>query len=294
MDEPTAKSPETWIIDVDARNFEKEVVARSMDVPVVVDFWAEWCEPCKALSPILEKAAREGKGRFVLARIDVDANPELAQAFRVQSIPMVVGLSKGRLADAFQGAQPPAEVQAFLDRVAPGGSAVADDAASLAEAQAAEGDVEGAVAALREHLRSSPDDARARIVQAGLLVDLERVDDAKRVLARLSEEDAASSEGKAIAGRIDALEQTGDLDELRAALERDPEDAEARTGLGRALVARREYEAGLEELLEAVRLDPTGVGVEAKQAMLDAFDALGLEDAIANDYRFKLSLLLFS
>ena len=293
MNDSTAAPPPSWVIDVDARNFEQEVIARSAQVPVVVDFWAEWCEPCKALGAILEKAAREGAGRFLLARVDTDRNPEIAQAFRVQNIPMVVALVEGRPADAFQGAIPENEVHAFLDRIAPGGPPAAGPVAQAAELVEA-GNVAGAAALLHEHLLTQGGDAEARIALAGLLLDLDRADEAKEVVAGLSEEAAASDEARAVLSRIALAENAGDVDELRGKAEANPDDIGARTELGQALVARREYEAGLEQLLEAVRLDPSGEGLAAKQAMLGVFEILGLEDPVANDYRFQLSLVLFS
>jgi putative thioredoxin len=294
MNDSAGESPESWVIDVDAQNFEQEVIARSTQMPVIVDFWAEWCEPCKVLGAILEKAAREGAGRFLLARVDAEHNPELAQIFRVQNIPMVVALVDGRLADAFQGATPEAEVLAFLDRVAPGSGASPDSPVSQAETLAAGGDLEGAAALLQEHLTSHLTDAAARIALAGHLLDLERADQAKLVVEELSEEEAASPEARTVISRIALAENAGDAEELQARVDSSPEDAGARTDLGRALVVRKEYKAGLEQLLEAVGLDPTGEGVAAKQAMLEVFEILGLEDPTANDYRFKLSLLLFS
>jgi putative thioredoxin len=110
-----------WIVEADVRNFESEVLGRSLEIPVLLDFWATWCGPCKTLGPELEQRARAGNGRFLLAKIDIDRNPELAQAFRVQAVPTVLAIVQGRLMDGFQGALPPAELDQFLERVAPAG-----------------------------------------------------------------------------------------------------------------------------------------------------------------------------
>ena len=109
----------SWIVDVDATSFSREVVERSKTVPVVVDFWASWCGPCKTLGPLLERFAREGDGAFVLAKVDTDKNAELAQVFQIQGIPTVIAIDKGKPVDGFSGVLPAAEVKAFLDRVAP-------------------------------------------------------------------------------------------------------------------------------------------------------------------------------
>ncbi|MEW6073528.1 MAG: tetratricopeptide repeat protein [Planctomycetota bacterium] len=294
MKEPAAQDASPWILDADVRSFEREVVARSRELPVVVDFWAEWCSPCKALGPILEKAAREGNGRFLLARVDVDKNPELAQVFRIQSIPTVIALAGGRLADGFTGALPPAEVAAFLDRVAPAAAPPAKDAAARARERAAEGDPAGAVELLRARLREAPGDASSRLALAELLLDAEKIEEAKLVLARLTPAETEGAEVKAVASRLALLASAGDLDELRTRAAANPADAAARASLGRALVARKDWRAGLTELLEAVRLDPEGAGGEARAAMLEAFAILGVDDPVANEFRFQLSLLLFS
>lgn len=282
----------SWIIDVDAPSFATAVVERSKSLPVVLDFWATWCGPCQTLGPALEKLANEENGRFLLAKVDIDQNPEIAQAFRIQSVPTVIAIVDGRPVDAFQGALPEPELRAFLDRIAPAGGMGANpeaEARQLAEA----GDVEGAVKLLRDHLRTS-DDGETRILLAGYLVDLRRHEEAKLVLAKLSEEDAQTSAARAVQTRIAFAESAGDLDELRRGVEDNPQDAGAHLDLGQALVAAEDYESGLEHLLEAIRLDPTYADGAAKQKMLEVFDLLGLEDPVANDYRFKLSLELFA
>ena len=282
-----------WVVDVDARTFETEVIERSKTAPVLIDFWADWCGPCKELTPRLEKRAREGAGRFRLAKIDVDANPELAQAFRVQGIPSVLAVVDGRLADGFQGALPDAELDRFLDRIAPGGPSKEARVLELARARIAAGERDEAIAGLRDHLRQRPDDDPARTLLVDVLLDEDRLREAKLVFEKLSDEARETPEGKAVAARIAFAENATDVGPLEAAVAAAPDDAAARLELGRAYVAAKEYEKGLEALLAAVRLDPEG-GAEAKKSMIEVFELLGLEDPLANDYRFKLSLELFT
>jgi putative thioredoxin len=289
----SGSSDGSWIIDVDAQSFERAIILRSRDVPVIVDFWATWCEPCRALGPLLERRAREGRGRFLLAKVDVDRSPELAQAFRVQGIPAVLAVVNGRLVDGFQGALPEPELDEFLERIAPVGARF--DAAAEARERAAAGDGEGAVTFLREHLRQPSEDHDARIALAELLVDAGRVGEARRVFEKLPEDARASDAARSVKARIDLAESAGDLEVLRQRAASAPEDAAARAALGAALVAHRQWETGLEELLEAVRLDPDGAdGRAAKETMRGVFEALGLEDPLANAYRFRLQLLLFA
>ncbi len=286
--------PNAWVVDVDARTFEQAVIERSRSVPVLVDFWAGWCGPCKTLSPLLERKARAGAGRFLLAKVDVEESPELAQAFRVQNIPSVLAVVDGRLADGFQGALPEAELDRFLDRIAPGGPAQAEDVVERARRLDEEEKRDEAIALLRDHLRRESDHAPARTLLADLLVDAGKLREAKLVFEKLSAEAKDSPAGKGLRARIDFAESATELGPLEHAVEEAPEDAGARLELGRAYAAAKEHEKGLAELLQAVQLDPAGRAAEAKAAMLEIFDILGLEDPLANEYRFKLSLELFA
>jgi putative thioredoxin len=285
-----------WILDVDARSFEREVIERSSSVPVLIDFWASWCGPCKTLTPLLEKRAREGKGRFVLAKIDIDRNPELAQAFRVQAVPTVLAIVQGRLQDGFQGALGEAELDEFLERIAPGraprgrGDVLVERAGSLI----GEGKREQAIGLLRELLRDSPEHVAGRFLLAEALIDAGKPQDARLVLEKVPAEEAASERGKALRARLDFAEHAGDVAKLEQEVRSKPDDLATRIQLGKAQVAARDYARGLENLLEVVRRDPLGAGKEAKAAMLEVFGILGLQDPLANDYRFKLSLELFS
>ena len=240
------------------------------------------------------RRAREGAGRFVLAKIDIDANPELAQAFRVQSIPSVLALVGGKLADGFQGALPEPELDTFLARIAPAGTPPGEQLLEEARTLVEAGEAQQAVSILRDHLRSEPTDERARLFLADVLIDSDKAAEARLVFAKLSEEMRDSAAGKALLARLEFAESDTDLGPLQAAVEASPKDAAARLALGQALIAAKRHEEGLEELLETLRLDPGGVGVQAKAAMLEVFDVLGMEDPLANDYRFKLSLELFA
>ncbi len=288
---PPAGPTGPWIIEADIRNFEREVIQRSRSVPVVLDFWAAWCGPCKTLGPLLERRAREGNGRFVLAKVDVDRSPDLAQAFRIQGIPAVMAVVDGRLADGFQGALPEAELDRFLDRIAPGPELTPlDEARALAES----GALDEAISCLREFVEDQPDHAEARITLGGLLVDAGRPAEAEEALQALAPAARETPAAKAVLARVGFAAAAGDLAELERAARERPGDAAAQLALGRAAVAAGRHAQGLEALLGALRLDPEGVGPQAKQAMREAFDLLGLENPLANEYRFKLSMELFN
>lgn len=294
--EPSTSDGSDWIVEANASNFEQGVLARSLQVPVLLDFWATWCGPCKTLGPELEKRARAGRGRFLLAKIDIDRNPELAQAFRVQAVPTVLAIAQGRLVDGFQGALPGPELDAFLDRVAPGGAAPSPASLAVERARqlAGSGRPEQAIGHLRELLRDSPDLAEARFALAEILIDAKRPQEARLVLDKL-EADAADAETlAALRAKLEFAGAAGNVAELEAKLRTSPDDQEARIQLGKALVAAKEYARGLEHLLGVVRADAGAHRAEAKKVMLEVFAMLGLEDKVANDYRFKLSLELFS
>ena len=297
MQPSTGPSPQEkqWIIDADARTFEREVLGRSLELPVVVDFWATWCGPCKTLGPDLERRAREGKGRFLLAKVDIDKNPELAQAFRVQAVPTVLAIVQGRLVDGFQGALPAAELDDFLARIAPDGPAPsrADLLVERARELAEGGELETAIGHLREVLRDVPDHREARLTLAKLLIENKKAREARVVLEKLEGDEQAAERVKALRAALDFAEGAGDLEELEARARANPDDLGARIELAKACIAARDYALGLEQLLEIVRADQGTSRAEAKKTMLEVFDILGLEDKLANEYRFKLSLELF-
>jgi putative thioredoxin len=294
--QPTGASGSEWIVEAEARTFEHDVLARSLEVPVLLDFWATWCGPCKTLGPELERRAREGKGRFLLAKIDIDRNPELAQAFRVQAVPTVLAIVQGRLVDGFQGALPSAELDAFLARVAPVGteSTPHDMRVERARTMAESGEPEIAIGHLREILRDAPEHREARLTLAELLIETKKAREARLVLEKLEGDESIAERVRSLRSKLAFAETAGDRRELEERVRSAPGDSAARIELGKACVAAGEHAAGLEHLLEVVRADPGPLRAEAKKAMLEVFAMLGLENKVANDYRFKLSLELFA
>jgi len=289
MNAPEASSsPAPWI-DVSAANFESEVLLRSREVPVLIDFWATWCAPCKTLGPILEKLARELSGRFVLAKVDIDASPELAEAFRIQSVPTVMLLVDGRPVDGFMGAQPEAAVRQFLAphlKAAP--RSVLEEVAELV----AEERLEEAVGVLRDHLRSQPADGTARLELARLLLELGKAEDARLVHEKLTPEDLASDAGQALTARMGLAKGSGDLEQLAAEVEQAPDDISARLAHGKALVAAGRREEGLEQLWQAAQQDLHHDDDAPRKALIEAFTALGWEDPLTLEYQRRLSMLL--
>ncbi|MCE9594725.1 MAG: thioredoxin [Planctomycetes bacterium] len=275
--------------DVQLENFERDVVERSHATPVLVDFWATWCAPCKTLGPILEKVVKDSGGRVVLAKIDIDKNPELGDAFRIQSVPTVVLMKGGRPVDGFMGALPEPQVKKFLEKHL--GAPAVDvlvEAKKLDEA----GKRDEAIALLREHLREKHDDGNARLLIAKLLIDVGKVEEARLVEAKLTDEERASDEGKSLTQRLEFANKKSALDGLAAQFALAPGDLALQLEYGKALVAAGEAERGLELLWSAAQRDLKFQGGAPRKALVEVFEVLGFEHPLVVDYQRRLSILL--
>lgn len=281
-----------WILDVGEQDFEREVLERSDLVPVVVDFWAPWCGPCRVLGPILERLAEEHAGGFVLARVDIDANPALARAFQVRSIPAVKAIRDRALAGAFDGAQPESAVRRFVESILP---SPAEREAKAADTALASGDT----AAARTHWQAALAlDARLPAALYGL-ARLEAADGddeaALALLERIGPGTRVSEEADRLAAtlRTQAAAQGVDESELRRRVADTPEDPSAHLALGRLLAAAGRHEEALAALLESVRRDAAFEEGAARMAMLDLFAVLGADHPLTMEYRSALARRLF-
>ena len=272
--------------DIDQSQFAAEVLQRSAEVPVVVDFWAEWCGPCKVLGPILERLADAYGGRFELVKVDVDANPQLQAQFRVQSIPTVIAFKDGRAAASFIGAKPEAQVRTWIEALLPSPwDVMVDQARDLSF----DGDEAGAEALYRKVLAEVPDHPDAATALAATLIARQDTDEALIVLGRLPR--TAEVERLEAAARL-AARSGVDLGALEQRLADDPGDDAARLELGEALAAKGEYEAGLDHLLAVVGAAGP-LRERARRAMIDVFGLLGPEHPLTTGYRRKLANELF-
>ena len=283
--------PAGFTIDVGDDDFASQVLERSHRTPVVVDFWAPWCEPCRTLGPLLEKLAAQHAGAFWLAKVDVDRSPVVAQRYAVRSIPAVIGLRDGAIVAEFVGAQPEAIVQRFIAALLP---SEADGLAKAGAALAKAGDAAGAEAKLRAALERDARHPRALLGLARLLGERSDAAGALALLEKITSGEAELAEAEKLAAQL-RMGAAGAADEtaLRGRVEASPEDLEARIQLGRALAARGRHEEALEQLLAAVKRDPRFAEEAARKSMLDLFAVLGGDHPLTQRYRAELARALF-
>ncbi len=275
-------------IDVTDANFANEVLERSKSVPVVVDFWAPWCGPCRVLGPVIEKVAAEHAGSVVLAKLNTDENPRTASAYRIQGIPAVKAFRDGQVAAEFTGAYPEPQVRAFFAKILPRPE---EHVASQAEDLLRKGDVAGAEASFREVLATQPSNADAVVGLASILISRGENEAAGDLLERVPADRRAKVLRHGIfLGEFEAKHSHEDLEgEARA----NPRDPRARYRWGVMLAARGEFEQALDELLESVRIDRGFADGAARKAVLAVFDILGLDSPMTREYQRRLSSVLF-
>jgi putative thioredoxin len=288
------------IKDGDIATFAQDVIYASQSVPVLVDFWAPWCGPCKQLTPILEKVVKAAKGKVRLVKINIDENPELAQQLRIQSVPMVYAFVGGQPVTGFAGAQPESQVKALVDRLVSAGSGAAPAAADVlgaAQAAAEAGDARRAAALYEEVMAEDPTNPEAIGGLARCMLSLGRVQEAKRVLDSAPKEHAnhtAISGARAAVALAQEAGELGDATMLLARLEGNPDDHDARYRLATLLFLRGQVEAAMDHLIQIVRRDRSWGDDQARRQLVRFFDALGPKHPATLKGRRMLSTVLFS
>jgi len=280
-----------WTIDVNEENFEAEVLERSTEVPVMVDFWAEWCGPCKVLGPVLEKLADEYAGEFILAKVNVDENQGLAGAFGIQGIPAVKLFKDGDLASEFTGALPEPMLREFLSKFLP---TAVDKQALEAQALEEEGKTAEAKALYQTILESDPNHAKALLGLGRLAMN---EGDSATALEHLDKVPMVADERKE-ADRLIArlnLQAGGTANEaaLREKVKVEPNNIAARFELAQALAGAEKYEEALNDFLTIVKADREFQDDGARKAMIQIFEVLGPDDPLTDKYRSELAKVLF-
>jgi putative thioredoxin len=286
--------------DVTTASFMAEVVDASFDQPVIVDFWAPWCGPCKQLGPILEKVVRGANGAVRMVKLNIDENPEIAQQMRIQSIPAVYAFKDGRPVDGFVGALPESQVKQFVQRLGGGGGGPSpvDEALAMAKAAVQTGDHASAVALYSQILQHEPEHIEALGGLARALVARGELDKAQQALARVPKESANHADIVAARAALELAEQAqkamGSAGKLRARLEQNPDDHEARLELATALFGSGEREAAVDELLNLYKRDRNWDEGAARKQLVKFFEAMGPTDPLTLSARRRLSSLMFS
>ncbi len=279
-----------WIIDVDENDFQTKVLERSRELPVLVDFWAVWCGPCRTLGPMLEAFANQHSGKFVLAKVNVDENQSLAMTYGIQGIPTVKAFRNGKVVSEFVGAQPRPNVERFVNALLPNeAQSAAEDAQRSLEA----GDYEAAEKQFSAILAREPEQPDAMLGMAAVLVRKGDLDGADNLAQQAEAAGAAEQAGK-LQREIMLRRQLQGQDEtsLLARLQRNPKDVEALYLLAGLRSVEGRHEDALSGYLEVVRADRHWQDDAGRLAMLNLFEQLG-DDPLVREYRNKLALVLF-
>ena len=293
--------PEGLIKDSSDTEFVADVIEASKEIPIIVDFWAPWCGPCKQLGPTLEKVVSEAAGAVKLVKIDIDQNPQIAQQLRVQSIPAVYAFYQGRPVDGFQGALPESQLKEFVKKLtdAAGSTQTSpiDEALEQAKVLIEAGDNAQAEALLEQILQHAPDNAEAKISLARLALDSGQLERAQNLINELDDEAKKSPEAASLISALALAEragEAGDLAALKAKVDNNLADHQARLELAVALFGHGQKEEAVNELLESIRQDRKWNEEAARKQLLEFFEAMGPVDDLTIAGRRKLSSILFS
>ncbi|MEM9714962.1 MAG: thioredoxin [Pseudomonadota bacterium] len=293
-------APNDLIKDSSEATFMEDVVEASAEVPVIVDFWAPWCGPCKTLGPAIEGAVTKAGGKVKLVKVDIDQNQMIAAQMRVQSIPAVFAFVNGQPVDGFMGALPPSEVEQFVNKIAAmggeGGGGL-EEAVAAAEEMLAEGAVTDAAQTFAAILQEEPEraDAYAGLIKCHLAMG--SLDQAQGLLDTAPDSIFDAPEIAALRAQLElqkAAEDAGDTADLRAALDANPNDHQARFDLATALMAADKADEAVDELLELFRRDREWNDDAARQQLFKIFESLGPKDPLAMTGRRKLSSMIFA
>jgi len=288
-----AMSESSFVFNADTASFQSLVVEASHRVPVLVDFWAEWCGPCRSLAPVLEKLADEFQGRFLLVKIDTDQEQEIARQFGIRSLPTVKLFKDGAAVDEFLGAQPESQVRALLERHV---TRESDDARTQAKSLRDRGELSAARALLEEAHIADPENQKLIPDLANVFIDLGELELARKALDLVSTGLDADGEVVAVVGRLSFAETAAaapPMEELQRAVKADPRDCQSLYLLAASHLGRGEYEAALENFIEVLRIDRGFRDDAGRKGLLSVFEILGNDHPLVGRYRARMSSLLY-
>jgi putative thioredoxin len=287
-------SESPYVIEVNQRNFA-QVVESSQRVPVLVDFWADWCQPCQTLTPLLTKLAQEYRGGFILAKINADAEQALAAHFRVRSLPTVMVVWQGQIVEQLVGLQPEAAYRQIIDQFGAAPEASGDLIGEQVEALWQRGRQKQAIELLRDALKQEPDSVQLKIMLADKLLQLDRGEEARTLLQSLPAEERGRQPASGLLARLqfaDLAQGAPDLATLTAQVAAKPDDCAARRQLAARHVLAGNPEAALEQFMDILRRNPQFEDGAGRKGLIAIFEMLGNEDPLVTTYRRRMFSLL--
>lgn len=290
------------IIEVITENFMTDVIERSKETPVIVDFWAPWCEPCKQLTPVIEKIVREKNGNVILAKMNIDESPEVAQQLKIQSIPAVMAFNEGQPVDGFIGVQPEKNITEFINKISSlKNSSTIEENIIAGKKYINDGDIETASLVFSEILKIEPENISAKSMLARCLLRSNQIDEAENIINSLpanaeSNQDFISvrSEAEIFKNAKNNPISNEQEDILRNDIDKNPKNQQLKLDLAKLLLAKGENENAINELLKIIEFDPKWNDGEARKQLIEIFNILGNENILVTEGRKKLSTMLFS
>ena len=290
------------IIDVITDNFMTDVIEQSKETPVIVDFWAPWCEPCKQLTPIIERIIKEKNGKVILAKMNIDESPEVAQQLKIQSIPAVMAFNDGQPIDGFIGVQSEKNIIEFVNKISSLKiSSTIEENISAGKKYMNEGDIETATLVFSEILKIEPDNISAKSLLARCLIKNDQLNDAEKIIDSLPVGAESNQDYISVRSELEIFKNAknnpisdNEEQELRNNIDKQPENYQLRLDLSKILMAKGENEEAINQLLRIIEVNPKWNDGEARKQLIEIFNILGNENILVTEGRKKLSSMLFS
>ena len=300
--EDVSMNGNSLIIDVITDNFMTDVIEQSKETPVIVDFWAPWCEPCKQLTPIIERIIKEKNGKVILAKMNIDESPEVAQQLKIQSIPAVMAFNDGQPIDGFIGVQSEKNIIEFVNKISSlKNSSTIEENIFAGKKYMNEGDIETATLVFSEILKIEPDNISAKSLLARCLIKNDQLNDAEKIIDSLPVGAESNQDYISVRSELEIFKNAknnpisdNEEQELRSNIDKQPENYQLRLDLSKILMAKGENEEAINQLLRIIEVNPKWNDGEARKQLIEIFNILGNENILVTEGRKKLSSMLFS